>query len=203
MAAIPPIARPFAEIQRYYRELASASGGLPVFIYHIPVYTRWEASFEELARLSEIDGVTGIKFTDYNLMLMKRLTGIREDFTVLYGRDEQFAAGIAMGAHGGVGSTYNIFPRAYLAMQQAVRQGRMEDGFRIQSAITDAMILTEDYGLGACIEAVLISAGMVKGFRRHPAIRLKDKDRASFLHRLRTVLEKLPAEARTGFLKGA
>ncbi len=202
VAAIPPMARTFPEIERYYHELAAASAGLPVFIYHIPIYTKWEATFDQLARLSEIKGVCGIKFTDYNLMLMRRLTAIRRDFTLLYGRDEQFAAGIALGAHGGVGSTYNIFPRAYLAIQRAVKQGHFEDAFQIQSSITDAMILTEEYGLAACIEAVLVRVGMAKGIRRQPAIRLNKADTSAFLDRLRPILERLPSDAQTGCLKG-
>jgi N-acetylneuraminate lyase len=201
VAAIPPINRPFPEIERYYRELARAAGGLPVFIYHIPVYTKWEATFEQLERLSAIAGVSGIKFTDYNLMLMRRLAGMRPDFSVLYGRDEQFAAALALGSHGGVGSTFNVFPRAYTAMQEAVGESRLDEAFRIQCIVTDALILMDRFGIVACIEAILARAGLIQAMRRQPCRRLSELEADEMRSLLKPLLDSLPPHAQTGFLK--
>jgi N-acetylneuraminate lyase len=201
VAAIPPINRPFPEIERYYRELARAAGGLPVFIYHIPVYTKWEATFEQLERLSAIAGVSGIKFTDYNLMLMRRLAGMRPDFSVLYGRDEQFAAALALGSHGGVGSTFNVFPRAYTAMQEAVGESRLDEAFRIQCIVTDALILMDRFGIVACIEALLARAGLIQAMRRQPCRRLSELEADEMRSLLKPLLDSLPPHAQTGFLK--
>jgi N-acetylneuraminate lyase len=201
VAAIPPINRSFPEIESYYRELARAAGGLPVFIYHIPVYTKWEATFEQLERLSEIEGVSGIKFTDYNLMLMRRLAGMRTDFSVLYGRDEQFAAALALGSHGGVGSTFNVFPRAYAAMQQAVGEGRHDEAFRIQCIVTDAISLMDRFGVAACIETLLARAGLIQAMRRQPSRRLSELEADEMWSLLKPILGSLPSHAQTNFLK--
>ncbi len=200
VAAIPPISRPFPEIESYYRELASAAGGLPVYIYYIPVYNKWEATFDQLVRLSDIAGVSGIKFTDYNLLLMRRLVSMRSDFSVLYGRDEQFAAALGLGSHGGVGSTYNVFPRAFVAMQVAVEGGRMEEAFQIQRIVTDAIILMESFGVMACIEAILAKTGVSQAMRRKPCRRLSSPEAEEMCSRLRTILEKLPANAQSNFI---
>jgi len=201
VAAIPPIGRSFPEIESYYRELARAAGGLPVFIYHIPVYTKWEATFEQLERLSEIAGVSGIKFTDYNLMLMRRLAGMRPGFSVLYGRDEQFAAALALGSHGGVGSTFNVFPRAYAAMQQAVGESRLDEAFRIQGIVTDAIILMDRFGVVACIEELLARAGLIQFMRRQPCCHLSKPEADEMWGLLKPILSNLPSDAKTNFLK--
>ncbi len=201
VASIPPIGRSFTEIESYYRELARAAGGLPVFIYHIPVFTKWEATFEQLERLSEIEGVSGIKFTDYNLMLMRRLADMRPDFTVLYGRDEQFAAALALGSHGGVGSTFNVFPRAYAAMQQAIGKGSLDAAFRIQGIVTDAIILMDRFGVVACIEELLARAGLIQFMRRQPCCHLSKPEADEMWGLLKPILSNLPSDAQTNFLK--
>ena len=201
VAAIPPMSRPFPEIESYYRALVSAAGGLPVYIYYIPVYSKWEATFDQLVRLSEIGGVSGIKFTDYNLLLMRRLACMRSDFAVLYGRDEQFAAALGLGSHGGVGSTYNVFPRAFVAMQLAVEGGRMEEAFQIQRIVTDAIILMENFGVLACIEAILAKTGVSQAIRRRPCRRLSSADAAGMCSQLKVILEKLPAHAQSNFVR--
>ena len=201
VAAIPPVSRPFPEIESYYRELVSAAGGLPVYIYYIPVYNKWEATFDQLVRLSEIAGVSGIKFTDYNLLLMRRLASMRSDFSVLYGRDEQFAAALGLGSRGGVGSTYNVFPRAFVAMQLAVEGGRVEEAFQIQRIVTDAIILMENFGVMACIEAILAKTGVIQAMRRKPCRRLSSADAAGMCSQLKVILERLPAHAQSNFVR--
>jgi N-acetylneuraminate lyase len=201
VAAIPPVCRTFAEIEAYYRALADAAGGLPVFIYHIPVFTKWEATYEQLARLSDLPGIAGIKFTDYNLLLMRRLLAMRPDFTVLYGRDEQFAAALAMGSHGGVGSTYNVFPAAFVSIRDAVQAGDLALAFRIQCILTDVIAMMERFGVLACIEAILARTGFGSAVRRRPCQPLSAAAVSEMWALLPPLIEALPSSAQPAFLK--
>lgn len=200
VASIPPFGRPYGEIFRYYQELARAASGRPVLIYYIPVFTRWHASYSELARLADIPGVQGIKYTDYDLLMMAKLCAIRPDFVLLYGRDEQLAAGLAMGALGGVGSTYNVFPRAYCEIESLVRAGRLAEAFEIQQLIVRCFFVMEEFGLLAAIEALLASAGLCGGTRRLPAESLDKVKTRELIGRLAPVYLAFPERARTGFL---
>ncbi|MDY5908895.1 MAG: dihydrodipicolinate synthase family protein, partial [Bullifex sp.] len=62
-----------------------------------------------------------------------------EDFTVFNGPDEQFIAGRAIGADGGIGGTYAVMPELFLAADEAFKKGDMERAKGIQWDI-DAII---------------------------------------------------------------
>jgi N-acetylneuraminate lyase len=46
---------------------------------------------------------------------------------VFNGRDEGLAAGLLMGADGGIGSSYNVAPELFVAICTAAAEGRWED----------------------------------------------------------------------------
>jgi len=58
-----------------------------------------------LIQVAAIENVAGIKFTDYDLHLLAQL---RKSRMVINGRDEVLAAGLPMGASGGIGSKVGL-----------------------------------------------------------------------------------------------
>lgn len=107
-------------------EIAKSAPKLPFIYYHLPGMTGVELNMEDFACKAklEIPNFTGIKFSSKDLPDM--IGVVFNGFNVLYGCDEQFVGGIAMGAHGGVGSLYNFMPKVYHKMLNLVNEGNLQ-----------------------------------------------------------------------------
>lgn len=195
VAAIPPINRSHGEICRFYKELAAAAAGLPVFIYHIPVYTHSQPSLDQFRDLAGIEGVAGLKFTDYNLHLAGRLLAMKDGMLLLYGRDEQLLAGLMFGAQAGVGSTYNAFAKQYVELWDAVRGGDWKRAKFLQGRNSVFFRILEEFGLMQGIEAILQRRGILSKCFRRPAEGLTGSQSDELHSRLDSELEKFAAAA--------
>jgi len=94
----------------FYKPIAAACAPLPFYAYHIPSMTGINLPMIDFLKngSKEIPNLNGIKFTSNNFMEM--IECIRFDggrFDILNGFDEMLLCGMAVGARGGVGSTYN------------------------------------------------------------------------------------------------
>lgn len=114
IASIPPYvgspAPTFDETLDYYKELVAIANGVPVICYNIPGLTGSRLSVRQLAQLLEIPGVEGIKFSDDNLPAMGQLAARCPSKVIFNGLDGLLSFGLMSGAHGGIGTTYNILP---------------------------------------------------------------------------------------------
>ena len=191
VAAIPPINRSHGEICIFYRELVRAASGLPVFIYHIPVYTHSQPSLDQFKDLVGIDGVSGLKFTDYNLHLAGHLLAMKEDLLLLYGRDEQLLAGFLFGAQAGVGSTYNVFAKHYVELWDAAMANDWNKAKLIQKKNSALFRILEEFGLMPGIEAILKRRGLLHKCFRQPATCLSAQQSDELHRRLDHEFEKL------------
>ena len=114
IAALPPhFIKPGSvdELVAACAEIAAGAPELPFFYYDIPalsgVHLATPAWME--GALERIPNLGGVKYTNPDLAGLQeclRLAG--EDRIVYYGNDESLLAGLALGAHGAVGSTYNF-----------------------------------------------------------------------------------------------
>jgi N-acetylneuraminate lyase len=141
VSSIPPFAGGYswAEVHSFYAELASASN-LPVIAYYIPGLTGQQRSLDELASLLSIPNIAGYKFTDYNLYTMQRLLARFSPDQIIYnGPDEMLAFGLQFGAHGGIGTTYNVMPELILQIAQHSRDGRYTDAVRVQKQANEVI----------------------------------------------------------------
>src|SRR5437762_2927796 len=141
VSSIPPFAGGYAwaEVHSFYTDLARASN-LPVIAYYIPGLTGQQRSIDELASLLTIPNIAGYKFTDYNLYTMQRLlTRFRPDQIIYNGPDEMLAFGLQFGAHGGIGTTYNVMPELILQIAQHCREGRYPDAVRVQKQANEVI----------------------------------------------------------------
>jgi N-acetylneuraminate lyase len=113
-----------AGVHDFYRELAQQSV-LPLILYYFPkVAPRAFSDPQELIDICELPNVIGVKFTDFNFYLLQRL--VKRGNLVFNGYDEALAAGLLMGAQGGIGSTYNLMPGVYEKIFQATQGGDWE-----------------------------------------------------------------------------
>lgn len=146
------------------------STSLPFIIYHIPQTTGFQLSTKLLSSLAAHDQVIGVKISSestFELQQFKAAGG--EDFLVYNGPDEQFLAGLSMGADGGIGGTYGVMPELFMAIERCYRQGRMEEAkqwqYRVNEVITELLSYSSLYG--AC-KAILTLRGFPCGSPRMP-----------------------------------
>jgi N-acetylneuraminate lyase len=144
-------------IAGYYAELAAHSS-LPLILYYFPKAAPHAfADPNQLFDICNLPNVLGVKFTDFNFYLMQRL--IKRGNLVFNGYDEALAAGLLMGAQGGIGSTYNIMPEAYLALYRAALAGDWEKARRWQTQVNDVITTLLGYPFFPALRAIMKKKG--------------------------------------------
>lgn len=96
--------------------ITTAAPELPFFLYDIPSFTGISLSMPEFLTLGSerLPTLAGIKFTNPNGMMFQQCLHHSDGaYTILWGTDECLIAGLAMGATGAVGSTYNFAAPVY------------------------------------------------------------------------------------------
>ena len=140
----------FEAMLEHYKAIGGATD-LPFFVYHIPHLTGVALTADSASRLLEIPNIAGLKFTDPALHLMRWLfefTG--EQLTMLSGPDELHLPAMTMGAHGAIGTTYNLLPGAFLRLREAFFAGDIATAMDIQARCNQIIyILIQGGGLGA------------------------------------------------------
>lgn len=164
LSALPPHSYPFtdAEILAYYRELQAATD-LPLIVYEVPVRTGRPIDMETLVEILALPNVAGLKFTSTDMFKLSMLRRACPDSTLFFGFDEIYLSGAALGADGGIGTTYNLLGRLYVALDRAVRAGKLTEAQRLQdiSARFVEVLLTTGVlpGMKAAFRAIGIDPG--------------------------------------------
>ena len=99
----------------YCRRIAQAAPRIPFYYYHMPDMTGVNFKMTDFlpAARKAIPTFRGIKFTHSDLMDYGLTLAAADGHDVLFGRDEILLAGLAAGAQGAVGSTYNYCARLH------------------------------------------------------------------------------------------
>ncbi|MCR4265133.1 dihydrodipicolinate synthase family protein [Nitratireductor sp. ZSWI3] len=169
LSALPPHAYPFSddEIFGYYEALAAATE-LPMIVYEVPVRTGRPIPSETLGRILELRGVAGIKFTSTDLFKFSVLKARYPGSTFFFGFDEIYLAGGALGAHGGIGTTYNLLGRLYVALHRAIAAGDLAAAQRLQAVSRRFVEVLMQTGVLPGMKAALRLRGIDCGPTRLP-----------------------------------
>jgi N-acetylneuraminate lyase len=155
--------------------IASGAPELPFYYYHIPALTGVALEMVDFlaAAGDRIPSLAGLKFTAataHDFLACKQFEGGRYD--VLWGYDEMLLSGLAMGARGGVGSTYNFAAPLYLKIIAAFDAGELEEARRLQTTSVDMIRAIVKYPFhGACKEIMRLQ-GVELGPCRLPVTNL-------------------------------
>lgn len=134
VSSIPPFVGGYtqAEVLDYYRTLCTASP-VPVVGYYIPGLTGQAWSIERLAEFIPLPNLAGFKYTHSDLYVLQRwMSRMGRDSIIYFGDDEMLCWGLQMGAHGGIGTTYNIMPKLILEIAQLCAESRFEEAQKVQ-----------------------------------------------------------------------
>jgi N-acetylneuraminate lyase len=168
-----------SDVVDYLAAIASVSHGVPLYYYHIPSMTGVSIPVADIltAGAARVPSLRGAKFSDADLFEFGRCVGLRDangdPFNLLFGRDEMILGALAIGADGGVGSTYNLpFMRStYVSLWNAWASGNITQARTQQERSRDIVQLMHVYG-GGSLKAMLSLAGVTAGPPRPPVAAL-------------------------------
>ncbi len=148
IAAIPPIYFHLPEyaIAQYWNDISSAAPNTDFVIYNIPQLAGVNLTmslFQQMKKNSRIIAVKNSSLPVQDIQMFKKEGG--RDFVVFNGPDEQFIAGRAIGADGGIGGTYAVMPELFLKADHWFRLGEIEKAQKIQYSINEII-----YAMCAC-----------------------------------------------------
>ena len=177
ISSLPPTSGQFgfAEVFRYYEALARASE-LPLLVYYFPEVSRSIATADQLEQVCAIPGVCGVKFTDFDLYRMSTVT--RPGQSVFNGRDEILAAGLLMGASGGIGTFYNLLPDLFVRIYTAATAEQWEDARAAQLRVNSLIRAVVRHPLFPAVKQILTWSGLECGDCLPPRARLSADQQA-------------------------
>jgi N-acetylneuraminate lyase len=183
-ALMPSFFRPanVAAAVDFCRQIALAAPKTPFYYYHIPEMTGVDILMSEfITKAAEaIPTFSGIKFTHSNVMdfgLVSEASNGRYD--ILFGRDEILLAGLAMGAKGAVGSTYNYSARLYYKMMHDFSAGRIAEAKAQQIKIQRCILPLLKHGPLPAGKAIMGLIGIDCGPPRPPFSRIAGRELSS------------------------
>ena len=182
IASIPPIyfRLPDAAIAQYWNDISAAAPNTDFIIYNIPQLAGVALTlplFREMRKNPRVIGVKNSSMPAQDIQMFAREGG--ENCVVFNGPDEQFLAGRAIGAHGGIGGTYAVMPEMFLRMDALIREGRIAQAQPIQHEVNDiiADMCACKGNLYAVMKRIIaINDGVDAGGVRSPLPNLQEED---------------------------
>lgn len=157
----------FEEIKNYYFRLAKASG-MPMIVYHFPAFSGVSMGVKEISAFLERDEFIGIKFTSNDFFTLEQVRAAFPDKLIYNGYDEMFLAGLAMGADGGIGSTYNFMADKFVKIQELFRSNQVAQAQQLQKEANRIITILCQIGVMQAEKEVLNQLGIPFGSCRRP-----------------------------------
>lgn len=157
--------------------VAGSVPDMPFYYYHIPVLNGVNFPMYDLLRAlhGRLPNLAGIKYTHEDFMdylSCLRYEGGRYD--LLWGRDENMLAALALGAKAAVGSTFNYAAPLYILLIDAFERNDLEEARMLQQKAIDMIRLLGKYGGIATGKAYMRLVDMDCGRFRLPVRNMDD-----------------------------
>ncbi len=184
VSSLPPAGNySYAELRNYYQRLAEASS-LPLLVYYYPEASRLTVTLDHLLELCEIPNVVGLKFTDFDLYKLHQIS--QSGKVIFNGRDEVFAAGLLMGAWGGIGTFYNLVPELVLGIYESALSGKWDEARRAQDQVNELIRITLEFPMLSAVKTML----KWQGFDCGPCLAPRENLTADGERQLLSLIEK-------------
>jgi len=182
IAAIPPayFFKPDTlGLVRYYTALDEASS-VPILVYNIPQRTGVNMTQELFDQLLELPNVVGMKESSGNIFSLSLFFTGGKRPVIFEGEDTVLLPGLMMGACGGIGATYNLWPQLFVKLWDAFRAKDMDAASQTQLRINElinAFLGHGDFFTG--VKQVMAWMDLECGIGRTPNRPLTDDETAS------------------------
>ena len=181
IAAIPPTLFHYGndEIYNYYKKLAS-SVHIPLIIYYHPNAQK-NISADLISRIYEIDNVTGVKWSSYDLFELMKLRDMTQgDINILIGDEEILLPALAAGADAGVGATYNILLKQFVQLYQDFKSNRLDHALKTQIKVNRVIDLICKYEIIPSVKLAMRLSGIDVGDATFPFKQYTKEEEARF-----------------------
>ncbi len=188
ISSVPPFFYGYGEreIIQYYQALAEASR-VPMLIYASPL-AGTPITPALVNKLMQIKNIIGLKWTSYNYYEMRQIKELNNgDINVINGPDETLLCGLAMGADGGIGSTYNVVPGLYVGIYNDFRAGRIREAQDGQYKVDRLIQILIRHGVINGVKDMLTGMGFDVGFCTYPMKRFTQPEQDAFRAELKTL----------------
>lgn len=188
IAAVPPGFFYYSEhdMFEYYKKLAE-SVSIPLIIYYHPSAQK-DMSAKLIAKIFEIDNVTGVKWSSNNFFeLMKLKDMTHGEMNIINGPDELLVSGLAAGADAGIGSTYNIMLPEFVKIYQYVQNGETDKAAAVQRRVNKVIDLLLKTELIPAVKYAVTLMGIEAGNATFPMKQLSDSDKAQLERELKAL----------------
>ena len=190
VASLPPSLQSYyghRETIEYYKKLAKLSR-YPVYAYVTPVSLQHSELVSFAQELAQIENIVGIKVTIpdyYRFSLVNQING--GQLNNLNGPDEMLICGLAIGADGAIGTTYNVIPKVAVQIYESYRAGDIKTALDYQNKLNRyiSKIPAQD-GISRW-KAPLTLLGFDMGYTVFPQSPVSEKD----LEKLRADMEEI------------
>lgn len=185
LSAIPPIFFAYTQenIYNYYKTLAESTS-LPFVMYNHPS-ANGGMSADTVAKMFEIENVTGVKWTVNNyFQLMNLKDKTKGKMNIINGPDEMLISGLAAGADAGIGTTYNIMLPQYLEIYRLFNEGKMAEALKIQQQVNRVIDIMISFGVIPAVKYMCEKLGFKVGNATYPMTEFSPKQTAELDKRL-------------------
>lgn len=168
ISAIPPFYYDFsrAEVLAHYFEIVERSA-LPLIVYNFPARTSG-FTFAELGQLLGHERIVGVKHTSSDMFQLERIRRQHPQALVYNGYDEMCLAGLAMGAHGAIGTTFNYMGDLFVQLRADFAAGRLDEARGLQAMANVLIEALIEVGVLPGSRTVLELMGVQVGQCRRP-----------------------------------
>ena len=186
IASIPPIyfRLPEYSIAAYWNMISDAAPDTDFIIYNIPQLAGTALTmslFAEMMKNPRVVGVKNSSMPTQDIQMFKAAgKAAKGEFVVFNGPDEQFVAGRAIGADGGIGGTYGVMPELFLKLNELVEAGKRNSETELQYGINEIIskMCSARANMYAVAKEILrINEGVDIGGVRLPLENLQGTDR--------------------------
>ncbi|BCP65839.1 dihydrodipicolinate synthase family protein [Thermus thermophilus] len=153
-----------AGLLRYYEALAERT---PIFLYHVPQNTKVDLPLAAVEALALHPNVLGIKDSSGDLSRIAFYQARLREFRVYTGHAPTFLGALALGAEGGILAAANLAPRAYRALLDHFREGRLAEAQELQKKLFPLGDLLAKGGV-PLLKQALRHLGLPAGYPRPP-----------------------------------
>lgn len=157
----------FEEIKGYYFRLAEKVG-VPMLIYNIPLFAGVSLNFEQFSDFLSSDLFLGLKHTSNDFFVLERCKATFPNKLFFNGFDEMFLSGLAMGADGAIGSTYNFMADKFVAIRDLFLAGEHDKALAMQNEANRIIAALAKVGVMKAEKEILNQFGLDFGVCRHP-----------------------------------
>jgi 4-hydroxy-tetrahydrodipicolinate synthase len=134
LVVTPPYNKPPQRgVIEHFRQIKTASSGLPLIAYNIPGRSSLNLTPDTIAALAKEKLIVAVKESTGNMdQVMDTIAACEDKISILSGEDSLVHAIMACGGHGVISASQNVAPKGFAELTTANLKGDFNTGAKIQ-----------------------------------------------------------------------